>query len=60
MTKRLYTAEKVLEAVLEDVDDDRDYNDPDEPIMEDLISFPTWSSMKTMLTFTNDHQTHHL
>ena len=29
MTKRLYTAEKVLEAVLEDVDDD-----PDEPVME--------------------------
>ena len=33
MTKRLYTAEKVLEAVLEDVDDDQDY-DPDEPVME--------------------------
>ena len=31
MTKRLYTAEKVLEAVLEDVDDDQDYDDPDEP-----------------------------
>ena len=29
MTKRLYTAEKVLEAVLEDVDDD-----PDELVME--------------------------
>ena len=34
MTKRLYTAEKVLEAVLEDVDDDQDYDDPDEPVME--------------------------
>ena len=34
MTKRLDTAEKVLEAVLEDVDDDQDYDDPDEPVME--------------------------
>ena len=34
MTKRLYTAEKVLKAVLEDVDDDQDYDDPDEPVME--------------------------
>ena len=34
MTKRLYTAEKVLEAVLEDMDDDQDYDDPDEPVME--------------------------
>ena len=34
MTKRLYTAEKVLEAVLEDVEDDQDYDDPDEPVME--------------------------
>ena len=34
MTKRLYTAEKVLEAVLEDLDDDQDYDDPDEPVME--------------------------
>ena len=36
MTKRLYTAEKVLEAVLADVDDDQDqdYDDPDEPVME--------------------------
>ena len=33
LTKRLYTAENVLEAVLEDVDDD-DYDDPDEPVME--------------------------
>ena len=34
MTKRLYTAEKVLEVVLEDVDDDQDYDDPDELVME--------------------------
>ena len=34
MTKRLYTAEKLLEAVLEDVDDDQEYDDPDEPVME--------------------------
>ena len=34
MTKRLYTAEKVLEAVLEDLDDDQDYDDPNEPVME--------------------------
>jgi hypothetical protein len=34
MTKWLYTAEKVLEAVLEDPDDDQDYDDPDEPVME--------------------------
>ena len=34
MTKRLYTAVKVLEAVLDDVDDDQDYDDPDEPVME--------------------------
>ena len=33
MTK-LYTAKKVLEAVLEDVNDDQDYDDPDEPVME--------------------------
>ena len=30
MTKRLYTADKVLA----DVDDDQDYDDPDEPVME--------------------------
>jgi hypothetical protein len=30
MTKRLYTAEKVLE----DLDDDQDYDDPNEPVME--------------------------
>ena len=43
MIKSLYTAEKVLEAVLDDVDDDQDYNDPDEPVMEgsdDVFSGP--------------------
>ena len=34
MTKRLYTAEKVLGAVLTDVDDDQDYDDPDELVMD--------------------------
>lgn len=34
MSKRLYTADTVLEAVLADEDDDQDYDDPLEPIME--------------------------
>ena len=58
MTKRLYTAEKVLEAVLDDVDDDQDYDDPDEPVMEGSDDdSPIWSLMKMMLTLTNNHQT---
>ena len=61
MTKRLYTAEKVLEAVLDDVDevdDDQDYNHPDEPVMEALtMSFQTWNWMKMTLTSTYHHQT---
>ena len=32
MTKRLYTTE-VLEAVLEDLDDDQDYDDPDKRML---------------------------
>jgi hypothetical protein len=56
MTKRLYTAEKVLEAVLEDLDDDQDYDDPDEPVMEG--SDDEFSDLEqTMLTLTNYHQT---
>ena len=34
MTKRLFTTERVLEAVLADDDDEMDYDDPNEPIMD--------------------------
>ena len=34
MTKRLLTTDKVLETLLDSDDDDQDYDDPDEPIME--------------------------
>ena len=58
MTKRLYTTEKVLEAVLEDVDDDQDYDDPDEPVMEGSDDeFSNWNSIKMMLTLIKHGQT---
>ena len=46
MTKRLYSAEKLLEAVLADVDDDHDYDDRS---WKALTSFQTWNWMKMML-----------
>ena len=55
MTKGLYAAEKVLEAVLADVDDDQDYGDPDELFMEGSDD-PTWN-WKMILMSTNHHQT---
>ena len=47
MTKRLYTAEKVLEAVLEDMDDDQEYDDPSWRAL--TTSFQTWNWMRMKL-----------
>ena len=53
MTKRLHlTAEEVLDNVF--LDDDDDFDDPDEPVMEgsddEFSDGPTWTLMITMMT----------